>query len=81
MFSGYLLAGDKKVVSHSSKFEVRNMKGKLLLSADSDNVYLGAEKLTVAGKSTPQSDIFFLSLSPRYWTGPFVGCLKSNENL
>jgi len=56
MFSGYLLAGDKKVVSHSSKFEVRNMKGKLLLSADSDNVYLGAEKLTVAGKSIPQSD-------------------------
>ncbi|KAI0228022.1 Delta-sarcoglycan [Lamellibrachia satsuma] len=44
-----LFMGDKKVVSHSSKFEVRNMKGKLLLSADSDSVYLGAEKLSVAG--------------------------------
>ena len=44
-----LLPGSEKVISHSRKFEAWDAKGKLLLSADSDGVYLGAEKLTVAG--------------------------------
>ena len=37
------------MISHSRKFEAWDAKGKLLLSADSNGVYLGAEKLTVAG--------------------------------
>ena len=36
---------------------------------------------TAIGTSTSTGKLTFLSLSPRYWTGPFAGRLKSNENL
>lgn len=46
------LLGPKAVEAYGKKFEVKTVSGKLLFSADSKEVVVGAERLRVLGKET-----------------------------
>lgn len=47
-----LLLGPKAVEAYGKKFEVKTVSGKLLFSADNNEVVVGAERLRVLGKET-----------------------------
>lgn len=47
-----LLLGPKAVEAYGKKFEVKTVSGKLLFSADNNEVVVGAERLRVLGKKT-----------------------------
>lgn len=44
--------GPKAVEAYGQKFEVKTVSGKLLFSADNNEVVVGAERLRVLGKET-----------------------------
>lgn len=44
--------GPKAVEAYGNKFEVKAVSGKLLFSADNNEVVVGAERLRVLGKET-----------------------------
>lgn len=46
------LLGPKAVEAYGKKFEVKTVSGKLLFSADNNEVVVGAERLRVLGKET-----------------------------
>lgn len=51
MYSSSLsLPGPKAVEAYGQRFEVKTVSGKLLFSADNNEVVVGAERLRVLGK-------------------------------
>jgi len=50
--------GPQAVEAHSQKFEVKTLSGKLLFSADDNEVVVGAERLRVLGKRLFTKSLF-----------------------
>lgn len=50
--------GPQAVEAHSQKFEVKTLSGKLLFSADDNEVVVGAERLRVLGKRLLTKPLF-----------------------
>lgn len=54
----FFLLGPLAVEAHSQKFEVKTLSGKLLFSADDNEVVVGAERLRVLGKRLFTKSLF-----------------------
>ncbi|KAM5214418.1 delta-sarcoglycan isoform 2-T7 [Hipposideros larvatus] len=77
-----LITGPKAVEAYGQKFEVKTVSGKLLFSADNNEVVVGAERLRVLGA---EGTVFPKSIeTPNVRADPFKelrnGCADGNEN-